>query len=467
MEKQQLIDRLRQFEQLSEVPVSQLEWVIERGEVEHYNKGEFYYEKGDAINKLFFLLEGTLSFRLEQNGQYKELGRFEFGTISGALPYSRAETALAKGQAVADTTLLTLNKSYFNDLICECHEFTTILVHMMTDRVRSFTKQQQQNEKLMALGKLSAGLAHELNNPAAAIVRSAESLQSHLGTVPDKFKKMMTAKFDPEAVDFVNDMLFSKVETGVNKSESLMQRTEREDDLTDWLDDHGYGDCYALSETLADFGFDTDEMEQILDTTDEQSFPKVIEWIENVLTTEKMVAEIKEASDRISGLVNSVKSYSHMDRAGDMEPTDVHIGIRNTLTMLNHKLKKGSVSISEEFESDLPKISASPGELNQVWTNIIDNAIDAMEGRDQSTLTIETTKNGESINVLIKDNGPGIPDEIQDKIFDPFFTTKDVGKGTGLGLETVKQIVEKHKGTVNLESKPGETTFKFCFPINQ
>jgi signal transduction histidine kinase len=467
METKQLVDQISQFEQLSDIPRSQIEWVVERGELRSLKRGDVFFHKGDPIDKLFMIVDGLLAFRIEQNGNYKEIGRFERGAISGALPYSRAETALAIGETLADSQVFTLDKIHFKDLICECHDFTTFLVHQMTDRVRTFTRQQQQNEKLMALGKLSAGLAHEMNNPAAAIVRSAESLQEHLGTVPDKFKKMMTAKVDLHAVDFVNDMLYAKVQQGVDTSASLMERTEKEDDLTDWLEDNGYGDCYALSETLADFSFDPGEMQELLDKAGPETFPKVIEWIDNVLTTEKMVAEIKEASDRISSLVNSVKSYSHMDRADDMEPTDVHLGLRNTVTMLNHKIKKGGIALKEEFEKELPMISGLAGELNQVWTNVIDNALDALEQTESPALTISTLQKGDSVHVHIKDNGPGIPEENKDRIFEPFFTTKDIGKGTGLGLETAKQIVLKHKGSIDLSSKPGETIFKFCFPINQ
>lgn len=466
MDKTTLVKEISAAPSLAGVPIEQIEWVVERGELIEYEAGELFFQRGDPIDRLIIVLEGSTSFKMEQNGQYKELGRLKKGDISGALPYSRAQSATATGTAVVDTKLFVLSKEHFRDLICECHEFTSVLVHEMTDRVRDFTRSQQQNEKLMALGKLSAGLAHELNNPAAAIVRSSESLQSHLGTVPDKFKKVMSLRVSSEEVDLVNDMLFSKIKQGIDKGESLMERTEREDELTDWLDDNGYGDCYALSETLAEYGFCATDLQHLRDELSQESFPPVVEWIDNVLTTEKMVGEIKEASNRISTLVNSVKSYSHMDRATDMEPTDVHEGIHNTLIILNHKFKKNKVEIVENLEEDLPRISAIPGELNQVWTNIMDNALDAMEEQDGGTLSIETVKHGGNVNVSITDSGPGIPEEIKGRIFEPFFTTKDVGKGTGLGLETVQKIIEKHNGSIKLESEPGKTKFEFCFPVN-
>ncbi|MFY0592189.1 ATP-binding protein [Roseivirga sp.] len=464
MDKQTIVEKISKFPALIGVPREQIEWVVERGELYNIKSGEDFFKKGDTIDTLFIMFEGSISFMMERNGQYMEMGRINAGDISGALPYSRAQSSSANGRVMTDSMLFTLNKSFFHAMICECQDFTEVLVHMMTDRVRSSMKSQQQNEKLMALGKLSAGLAHELNNPAAAIVRSSESLQSHLGTVPDKFKRVISMKVTNEQVDLVNDILFSKIANGVNKSESLMDRTNREDDLTDWLEDNGYGDCFALSETLAEFGFCVDDLEDLQNGLTAETFPSVIEWVDNVLTTEKMVGEIKEASNRISKLVNSVKSYSHMDRSTDFEPTNVHEGLHSTITILNHKFKKNKVSLVENLDTALPNINAVSGELNQVWTNVIDNALDAME--EGGTLELTTTKNAENLMVFIKDSGPGIPEDIQSRIFEPFFTTKDVGKGTGLGLEVVKNIVDRHKGHIRLNSKPGHTEFEFCFPIN-
>lgn len=464
MDKTEIVERIAAFPVLAEVPREQVEWVVERGELQEFAPGDLFFKKGDPIDKLLMIIEGRTAFRMVQNGQYKYIGQLKSGDVSGALPYSRAQSASGEGIAEEKTVMFILRKEHFHDLICQCQAFTEVLVHLMTDRVRDTTRRAQQNEKLMALGKISAGLAHELNNPAAAIVRSSESLQKHLAHVPDKFKRVISMNVTDAQVDCVNELLFSKIKHGINKDESLMDRTNREDDLTDWLDDNGYGDCYALSETLAEYGFCEDDLDKLKADLNAEVFPSVIEWIDNVLTTEKMVGEIKEASDRISKLVSSVKSYSHMDRASDQEPTNVHEGIHNTLTILNHKLKKNKVKLEEILDPDLPKINAAPGELNQVWTNVIDNALDAME--DGGTLRITTQKIGENVNVEISDSGPGIPEEVQSRIFEPFFTTKDIGKGTGMGLEVVQRIVEAHKGTIKLSSKPGNTNFEFCFPIN-
>lgn len=428
--------------------------------------GDSYIRKGDPIDKLFILLKGSLSLKMEQNGQFKEVYHMEVGEISGLLPYSRAQSAMGYGNAVIDSDFFMLDKSHFRDLVCECHELTAMLVHEMTDRVRDFTRSQHQDEKLMALGKLSAGLAHELNNPAAAMVRSSESLQKHLGTVPDEFKRIMSMKVTDEQIDLVSGIIFDKVTKGVKKGETMMMRSQREDDITDWLEDNGYGDCYLLAETLAEFGFEESELQEIRDGLDHDAFPKVMGWIDNVLTTEKMVGEIKEAARRVSSLVNSIKSYSHMDRSSDKTATDIREGIQNTITILGHKLRKNQVKLIEEYDEQLPLINAIPGELNQVWTNIIDNALDSMEANG-GELKIKASRRGDMVNIQIIDSGSGIPKEIQSRIFDPFFTTKDIGKGTGLGLEVVHRIVQGHNGSINLESAPGRTKFEFCFPISQ
>ncbi|MEC7755474.1 MAG: ATP-binding protein [Bacteroidota bacterium] len=465
MKDQELVDRLCAFNILSDIPRQQIEWIVERGKLTAFKAGDQIFKRGDSVDRLFIMVDGAVSLKMAVNGQYREMARISTGEISGALPYSRVQSATGNAFALVDSKVFYLSKTFFKDLICECHELTELLVHLMTDRVRDFSRFQHQSEKLMALGKLSAGLAHELNNPAAAIVRSAESLQKHLGTVPDKLKRVISMEVTNRQIDFVNELVFGKLARGIDKAEPMLSRAKREDDLTDWLEANGYGDCYMLAETLADYGFLDQDLDRVKEEIGEKEFPSVLVWIDNVLTTEKMVGEIKDASNRISTLVNSVKNYSHMDRSSDFEPTDVHEGLRVTLTILNHKIKKNRVEVIEHWAEELPKLAASPGELNQVWTNVIDNALDAME-ENGGTLRLSTEVVGEFIVVKISDTGKGIPKEIQGRIFEPFFTTKDVGKGTGLGLETVQQIMDKHNGRIKLESKPGLTTFEFCIPIH-
>jgi signal transduction histidine kinase len=247
---------------------------------------------------------------------------------------------------------------------------------------------------------------------------------------------------------------------------SLMQRREKEDNLADCLLERNISNVEDIAENFVEFGFSDDDMRAFTELIPSQYLSPVLNWINNNLVTEKMVNDIQEASQRISELVSSVKNFTHMDKGHDKEYTDIHSGIRNTLTMLMHKIKTGNIELVEEYDTSLPAVKAYVGELNQVWTNIIDNALDAMEVNNRGVLRIKTERDREFVKVTVTDDGPGIPEELRSKIFDPFFTTKEIGKGTGLGLDVVMRIVKQHKGSLKVKSVPGETSFSVCFPID-
>ncbi len=459
-----LEETLAQVPEFKNVPKEQLEWLADRSEIRTFQDGEKIFKSGDIIDGFNIVLKGQVALYFVQDGNRRDLGVYEKLDIMGRLPYSRMKAAGGEGIAVEEVDLLFLHKDHFPEMISNCHDITEALVHNMTDRVRDFTKQQQQNDKMMALGKLSAGLAHELNNPSAAVVRSAQELKKHLSHVPEKFKRVLKIEVSEEIVDRVNGVVLAAIQNYGEHVLSLMQKTELEDELTEWMEQNNIDDAYDIIEVLAEFNLTTADLEKIKSWLRPEDKIAVIGWISQMLTTEKLVRDIEEASKRINKLVTSVKSYTHMDQAPEKERTDIHPGIRNTLTMLNHKLKKNKILVTENFQPDLPKAAIFVSEMNQVWTNLLDNAIDAMEGQAEARLEIKTRKDREFIVVQIIDNGPGIPKAIQDKIFDPFFTTKAIGKGTGLGLEVVRQIVNQHKGKVEVLSEPGRTEFIICFP---
>ncbi|CAN5318506.1 ATP-binding protein [soil metagenome] len=459
------LEELKLVPEFKAIPEDQFRWLAEKGVLRKFNDGDRIFAKGDEIAGMQIVFRGGVNLKYVQGGSQRDMGTYEPHEILGRLPYSRMKAATGEGFAVGETILFFVHKDLFPELVSHCYEITEVLVHNMTDRVRDFTKQQQQNDKMMSLGKLSAGLAHELNNPSAAIVRSAHELKRLLANVPDNFKAVIKIRVGDAEIDKLNSMVAEKIENCHMKPISLKEKTAIEDEVTNWLEGNNINDAYELVETFADFGISKTDLDMIKSWIRAEDVFPVLGWVNQVLNTEKLISDIEEASKRINVLVTSVKGYTHMDQAPERALVDIHLGIRNTLTMLNHKLKKNSIEFIENFQQDLPQAKIFVSEMNQVWTNIIDNAIDAMENRKNSTLEIQTQKEREFIIVRIIDNGPGIPKDIVDKIFDPFFTTKPVGKGTGLGLEVVQQIITQHNGKVTVKSEPGRTEFEICFPI--
>jgi signal transduction histidine kinase len=458
-------DWLQSIEALSQVPADQLQWMI--GNSRHYEmkEGEYLIHAGEAMVGTHIIVTGRIKVLMNMNQERAELNVIGPKDISGYLPFSRGLKGKLDVKVVADAQLMTLPTEKFREMISKHYELTEALVHVMTTRVRDFTSLQQQNEKMMALGKLSAGLAHELNNPAAAIVRGSASLLEHFQLEPEAFKKVMSMRIEEKDVDLVSKKLFEVLGRQDKNQLPLMERTEREDRVRDWLEDQEVVEADEIAENLVDFGFTGKDLEDFKEHIPARFLSSIFGWINSNLVTKRMVTDIQESSQRISDLVKSVKNFTHMDQGKGKEATDIHSGIRNTLTMLHYRFKKGNVELIEEFDETLPKIPALVGELNQVWTNVIDNALDAMEPARNGQLTIRTETDHEYVKISIIDNGPGIPADIQSRIFDPFYTTKEIGKGTGLGLDVVSRIVRQHSGSVKVQSVPGRTAFVLCFPI--
>lgn len=464
--KTEMITWLQSIEALKDVPAAQLEWLYDRCEELKVEAGGRIFKIGERMNGTYILIEGKFRLCVVQGDGLKEVAVFGPKAITGYLPFSRGITFPGVGEVLEDLKYLFFPIEKSEEMIRTQFELTQALVHVMTNRVRDYTSFQQQNEKMMALGKLSAGLAHELNNPAAAIVRGAESLLQHLKLAPATFKAITITKISAENVDYVSQKLFAVLSKTERPALSMMQRSELEDELADWMDDMEIPKSQEIAENLVDFGFTVDDLEDFKAHIPVETISPVFGWINNNLVTERMVMDIDAASRRIAELVGAVKSFTHMDQGSGKQYADIHTGIRNTLTLLQYKIKHGNVHVVEEFDSTLPKVNAMIGELNQVWTNLIDNAIDAMSPNGKGTLEIKTSRAKDCVRVAITDNGSGIPEEIKSKIFDPFYTTKEVGKGTGLGLDVVMRIVKQHSGSINVDSMPGQTTFTVEFPIN-
>jgi signal transduction histidine kinase len=312
---------------------------------------------------------------------------------------------------------------------------------------------------LMALGKLSAGLAHELNNPAAAVLRSAEDLKQIVGTFGASLRIVASLHLTPQEIEILGTIV-EKASKNSSVRLPLLERKRRENAISDWLANNNVAtDC---EETFSDSGIAIEDLERLKRSVPENAFHPFINWLAARLQTEKAVSEIAESSRRISELVQSVKSYTRMDQAQAMDAVCINDGIHNTLTMLEYKARRQSVTIHASLENDLPLILGFSGELNQVWSNIIDNALDAM--KEGGELSVTTSSTPEHVIFRVIDSGPGIAPENLERIFDPFFTTKDVGEGTGVGLDLVQKVVQSHHGKIDVNSRPGRTEFRIAFP---
>lgn len=458
-----LLPKLQQFEVFKDIDPAALEWLIDRSEYVCYQPGDLLARPGEPVDYMQVIVEGRYVIEQEQQGETRELGVWGEGDVTGVLPFSRMREARAYLRALEPSCVLQLHKRHFTEMVNVSYELTQALVIVMTTRVRAFTSQRFQNEKLMALGKLSAGLAHELNNPAAAMVRDAQALYRKLHTTPENFKAVMTMRVTPEQTDRVNAILFERLNNLHQLDLSSVERMDRLDELQDWLEDHDVEDAEEIAETFVEFGMTIHDLKKIEGIVAGKSIDPIMRWLEKTLSMEKLIQDIQESSKRIQKLVTSVKQYSYMDRGVSMEKVEVHAGIRSTLAMMVHPLKKKQIHVEKDFDETLPEVPAYPGELNQVWTNLISNAIDAMDR--EGTLKLRTFRDRHYACVEVIDSGSGIPEEDLTRIFDPFFTTKSMGEGTGLGLEIVKRIADRHRADIQVESQPGRTCFRVCFPV--
>lgn len=460
--KQVTIADLRIVNEFQNVPDEQLQWLINQGDSVELEDHDLLFNAGEPVNTNYILLNGKMRICSVQSGKEKELRIIDPGHVTGYLPYSRATVTPAFCEAIKKSWVYRCPKEKLIAGFGTHYQLIEAMVHMMLNRVREFTSIQQQNEKMFALGKLSAGLAHELNNPAAAISRAASLLQSQVGRLPHLFQSIADLNIGSERAEKISDLIVSKIKTEPIVM-TMLQKADLEDHLTDWMYTNNLNEIDT--EGLVERGFTTKDLEVLKNCSEPAQLPVLMEWVSNYLVTYKMADDIKTSSERISTLIGAVKNFTFMDKSSDRQSTDIRTGIRNTLTMLNYKLRKGNITVVENYDESTAPIKVYPGQLNQVWTNLIDNAIDAMEINGKGTLTISSSYDDRFLKVTIKDDGPGVPEEIKGNIFAPFFTTKEIGKGSGLGLDVVSRIMIQHNGEVKLKSEPGSTEFTICIPF--
>jgi signal transduction histidine kinase len=455
IEKSELI-RIPTF---ADLPDEQVEWFLSQSQEQLLKPGDTYIRQGDPAENMFVILEGEFQVRGEINGE-----TFSFpvksGDVTGVLPFSRMKKTPVTGRAVSNGRLLRFPAAQFPQLVQKMPELATRLVGLMSDRIREITRFEQQQDRLASLGKLSAGLAHELNNPASAAKRAAGQLRHMLKKIRDASVELGKRDLSPAQKSEIE-----KLETSFTQSEVVppdaLTMSDLEDQIDSLLRSHGQNDLWMLAAGLARRNIKPEVVESLFANLDAVTARAALVRISASVEIASLLHEIESSTSRISDLVGAIKEYTHMDQA-PVQNVDVIKSLENTLTILNHKLKQGVV-VQRDYQPVPLLVNSFGSELNQVWTNIIDNAIDAMHGKGE--LRVRTYRSGDCVVVEIGDNGPGIPDEVQPHIFEPFFTTKGVGEGTGLGLDTVQRIVKKHRGNIQVSSKPGDTRFQVWLPL--
>lgn len=459
---QTVVGELRSVPVFAGLPEDQLAWLAERFEEIRLEPGAIFVRPGDPIEYLYVLLEGEL---LWQRNDMPDGPSFiaRAVQITGLLPYSRLTRSEGTGHAIQPSRLLRLHKDHFPEMLSRMPELGKRLVALMSDRIRETTRLETQHEKLMALGKLSAGLAHELNNPASAARRAASGLIEALDAVRDASLKLLQHPLTNMQREAIAHFEIEAARRAPATSSNPLEISDREERLTEWLDQREVAEPWKIAAALSESCIEPAELEGLAAEIGNAVMGPALERVARLLAIYGLVREIDNSTRRISELVSAVKQYSYMDQASSQE-VDIRVGLENTLLIFGHRLKRG-VTVARDYAPDLPRICGRGGELNQVWTNLIDNALDAMEGKGE--LRVRTAPEPGGILVEIGDTGSGIPPEVLPRIFDPFFTTKGVGEGTGLGLDTACRIIRNHHGSIQVESKPGDTRFQVRLPLTQ
>jgi len=460
----ELVSELRKVEAFSDLSEDDLAWLASIATVFTFKPGDTVMKEGEPADRMTIILEGELQGRRESLGADAPVYTGRAGQVTGMLPFSRMTHYTITGHAMLPTRIASIPTSVFPDMLRRVPALGPRLVGILADRVREVTKLDLQRDKLAALGKLSAGLAHELNNPAAAGNRSAAALRDAFERLRAGDAELDRSQISLEQRDLIRAMETTALQRQAQaKPKDALQQSDAEEFVGSWLDQNEIPKAWEFASILAESDFDVQALEELKPHLPVEALQAEVKRLTASLDISRLLQEIQNSTGRISDLVRAIKEYSFMDQA-PKQHVDVAKGIESTLTILIYKLKRG-VTVIREYDPNLPKIFSYGSELNQIWTNLIDNAIDSMKGKGE--LRIRTCREGNDILVEIIDNGPGVPPEIQSRIFDPFFTTKDVGDGSGLGLDTVYRIVRQHHGNISLSSRPGNTCFRVRLPIEQ
>jgi C4-dicarboxylate-specific signal transduction histidine kinase len=458
MDSPPVIDRLVALPTLADIPREQLNWLIDHGEIHRADDGARFFGVAGVVG-LFLVISGRFSVLVNQGGVEREVREITSGRVTGHLPFSRM--AAPRGYLVADgpVEFLCVRIEDLRAMTRDCYEFTSLCVHEMLERVRDFKADDKRQEKMAALGRLSAGLAHELNNPASAAARAARELEAARMELAAAARDLGAAGIAAGAWSAL-EALESATEKTAGEVLSPLDRAEAEERLVDWLDDRGIAP--DLADPLVACGLTVADLDAVIPALGAGQLGLALRYLAADRTARGLIADISSATERVHSLVAAVKAHTQMDRAPTTAPTRLAEHLTDTVTLMSGKATHKRVSVELTVDADLPPVAASVAELNQVWLHLLDNAIDAVA--PSGRVVVDARRDKDRVIVRVIDDGPGIPDELRERVFEPFFTTKDVGEGRGLGLDVVRSVVRSHRGTVELASVPGRTEFRVGLP---
>ena len=450
-----LVKRLAALPSLTGIPREELQWLVAHGDLEVREAGWVVAPQGRRIEKLWILISGHIAIRVDRGAGPRLVMEWRAGDVGGMLPYSRMTGPPGDNYLEQTSEILVIHERHFPDMIHRCPEFTAHTVHIMLDRARNFNTSDLQDEKMISLGKLSAGLAHELNNPASATVRGAKLLLASLAEADAAARALGAAGLTAEQHATIEQTRAACLAKPVERVLSPIQQADREDEIADWLVQHQSDPVHAAP--LANTAVTLDVLDDLASAIAGDRLDAALRWIASGCATHSLASDIEQAASRIHELVATVKQFTYMDNLAGPESVDVEAGLRDTIRVVASKAKSKGAAITLDVAADLPRVHATGGELNQVWLNLIDNALDAIAASGR--IDISARSEPDRVVVRIVDDGPGIPPDVVPRIFDPFFTTKPPGHGTGLGLDITRRLLRRYHGDIAVQSRPGRTEF--------